>query len=128
MYAIIETGSKQYKVEIGDVIDVELLPGNHGDEIIFDKVMMCADEDKVTVGTPLVENATVVAEMVKHYRGKKVVAFKMKKRKGYRRKIGHRQEITQVTITKILSSEKTPATEEPTAVKEAPATEEATKE
>ena len=100
MHAIIETGGKQYKVAEGDVLFIEKLPHQAGDAIKFDKVLaVLGDEPKF--GAPLVEGATVDASVVKNGKGKKVIVFKYKPKKGYRRKQGHRQPYTKVTIGKI---------------------------
>lgn len=100
MHAIIETGGKQYKVAEGDVLFIEKLPQQAGDEVKFDKVLaVLGDEPKF--GAPLVEGASVDASVVKNGKGKKVIVFKYKPKKGYRRKQGHRQPYTKVTIGKI---------------------------
>ena len=101
MHAIIETGGKQYKVAEGDTLFIEKLPNEAGDNVTFDKVLAVIDGDKITVGTPVVEGAKVDASVVKNGKGKKVIVFKYKPKKGYRRKQGHRQPYTKVTIGKI---------------------------
>ena len=101
MHAIIETGGKQYKVAEGDTFFIEKLPAEAGDAVTFRKVLAVIDGDKLTVGTPVVEGAKVDASVVKNGRGKKVIVFKYKPKKGYRRKQGHRQPYTKVTIGKI---------------------------
>ena len=101
MHAIIETGGKQYKVAEGDTLFIEKLPQEAGETVTFDKVLAVIDGDKLTVGTPVVEGAKVDASVVKNGRGKKVIVFKYKPKKGYRRKQGHRQPYTKVTIGKI---------------------------
>ena len=101
MYAVIETGAKQYKVAAGDTLQVERLGVEAGSSITLDKVLLVNNEGQVTVGTPVVNNASVVADMVKHIRGEKVVTFKMKRRKGYHKTIGHRQELTILKIKEI---------------------------
>ena len=101
MHAIIETGGKQYKVAEGDTLFIEKLPVEAGEAVTFDKVLAVIDGDNVTVGTPVVEGAKVDASVVKNGKGKKVVIFKYKPKKGYRRKQGHRQPYTKVTIGKI---------------------------
>ena len=101
MTAIIETGGKQYKVAEGDTLFIEKLPAEAGDAVTFRKVLAVIDGDKLTVGTPVVEGAKVDASVVKNGRGKKVIVFKYKPKKGYRRKQGHRQPYTKVTIGKI---------------------------
>lgn len=101
MHAIIETGGKQYKVAEGDTLFIEKLPVEAGEAVTFDKVLAVIDGDNVTVGTPVVEGAKVDASVVKNGKGKKVIVFKYKPKKGYRRKQGHRQPYTKVTIGKI---------------------------
>ena len=102
MYAIIQTGSKQYKVAVGDIIEVEKLDLEAGAEVTFDQVLAVAGDDgKLNIGTPMVEGAKVAAKVLDEFRAKKIVAFKMKRRKGYRRTIGHRQTLTRVEITAI---------------------------
>ena len=101
MYAIIETGGKQYKVTEGDTLFIEKLPAEAGDNVTFDKVLAVLDGDKATFGTPVVEGAKVEASVVKNGKGKKVIVFKYKPKKNYRRKQGHRQPYTKVTIGKI---------------------------
>ncbi|EDL62800.1 50S ribosomal protein L21 [Rossellomorea vietnamensis] len=100
MYAIIETGGKQIKVEEGQSIYIEKLAGNEGETVTFDKVLFVGG-DNVKVGSPLVDGATVTAKVEKQGRAKKLVVFKYKPKKNYRRKQGHRQPYTKVTIDKI---------------------------
>lgn len=105
MYAVIETGGKQYRVEPGDVIDVEHLPVDEDDTTVtFDRVLMVRDKDAVQVGSPLVEGASVTASVLDRVRGRKVLVFKMKRRKGYRRRQGHRQGLHRVKIESIASA------------------------
>ena len=102
MYAIMATGGKQYKVKVDDVIEIERLQGEAGDKITFDEVLAVGEEGgELKVGTPQLENAAVEAEVVDQLRGPKLIAFKMKRRKGYRRKVGHRQELTSIKISAI---------------------------
>ena len=101
MNAIIVTGGKQYKVAEGDVVYIEKLNQEAGDTVKFDQVLAILDGDKATFGTPVVEGAKVDASVVKNGKGKKVIVFKYKPKKGYRRKQGHRQPYTKVTIGKI---------------------------
>ncbi len=101
MYAVIATGGKQFKVQEKDVITVELLAGNAGDKVVFDKVLAKGEGADVQVGTPTVDGAKVEAEILEHFRGPKLIAFKMKRRKGYRKRKGHRQELTKVRILSI---------------------------
>jgi large subunit ribosomal protein L21 len=101
MYAVIETGSKQYRVSAGDTLQVERLPVAAGQPVTFDRVLLVSHEGKITAGAPTVAQAAVVADVVEHIRGEKKVAFKMKRRKGYHKKIGHRQELSVVRIKEI---------------------------
>ena len=101
MQAIIVTGGKQYKVAEGDTLFIEKLPVEAGEAVTFDKVLAVIDGENVTVGTPVVEGAKVDASVVKNGKGKKIIVFKYKPKKGYRRKQGHRQPYTKVTIGKI---------------------------
>ena len=101
MNAIIETGGKQYKVAEGDTLFIEKLPVEAGDTVTFDKVLAVLDGDKATFGAPVVDGAKVTASVVKNGKGKKILVFKYKPKKGYRRKQGHRQPYTKVTIGKI---------------------------
>lgn len=102
MYAIVESGGKQYRVEPGAVLALERLPGDVGSRIELDHVLLVADGERVQVGKPLVAGARVVSTIVAHDRGAKIDVFKFKKRKKYRRKTGHRQELTRVRIAEIL--------------------------
>lgn len=101
MYAIIETGGKQYKVSEGDVIYVEKLNASEGEEVTFDKVLAVAKEGGLVVGAPLVSGASVSGKVEKHGKEAKIIVFKYKPKKNYRRKQGHRQPYTKVTISKI---------------------------
>jgi len=101
MYAVLETGSKQYRVSAGDRLEVERLAVEAGQPFTFDRVLMVNNDGKVTVGSPTVASASVVADVVEHIRGEKKIAYKMKRRKGYRKTIGHRQELTVVKIKEI---------------------------
>jgi large subunit ribosomal protein L21 len=100
MYAVIKTGGKQYRVSEGDRLRVEKLPGEPGAQVTFDEVLMIGGE-KVAVGTPVVKGAKVRAEIVTQGRDKKVIVFKFRRRKNYRRKRGHRQPFTELKITSI---------------------------
>ncbi len=104
-YAIIQTGGKQYKVSPGDAIDVEKLPVEEGSQVELDQVMMVSRQGEVSLGTPTVEGARVVAEVTSHGRGKKLIVLKYKAKGRYRRKQGHRQSFTQLTIKDILVGE-----------------------
>ncbi len=102
MYAVIESGGKQYKVSEGTVLKVEKLEAAAGDHLSIDKVLMISDENgNVKVGNPLVKNARVEVEVMEQGRDKKVVVFKYKRRKKYRRKQGHRQPFTKIKVLKI---------------------------
>ena len=98
MYAIIETGGKQYKVTEGDTLFIEKLEAEAGQAITFDKVLAILDGDKATFGAPVVEGASVAATVVKNGKGKKVRIFKYNPKKGYRKRQGHRQPYTKVQI------------------------------
>ena len=102
MYAIIKTGGKQYRVAPGDVLRVERLPGERGDEVVLDQVLLVNDGENVQVGQPLVQGATVRTQIVNQGKGKKVLVFKKKRRKNYRRKQGHRQLFTALQIGEIV--------------------------
>ena len=102
MYAIVETGGKQYRVTPGDVLEVELLEGDVGTAITLDKVLLVSGDAETKVGRPLVANAKVTGEVVAHGRSHKVIVFKKKRRKAYRRTNGHRQSFTKLKITGIV--------------------------
>ena len=101
MYAVIETGGKQYKVAPGQVIQVDRLPVDSGGQVELDKVLLIANEEKVQVGKPLVEGAKVIAESLGEEKGDKVIVFKYKHKVRYRRKKGHRQLYTRLAIKEI---------------------------
>jgi len=101
MYAVIDIGGKQYKVQEGDVVFVDKLAANEGEVVTFDKVLAVSQEGTIIFGRPLVEGATVQAKVLGHGKGKKIVVFKYKPKKNYRRKQGHRQPYTKVQIDKI---------------------------
>lgn len=102
MYAIMQSGGKQYTVKAGDFVELEKLEGEVGAEVVFDTVLAVGEEGgKLNIGTPVVAGAAVKAEIVDQFRGKKIVVFKMKRRKSYRRTQGHRQSLTRVKITAI---------------------------
>lgn len=100
-YAVIETGGKQYRVKTGDSLNVELLKGEPGSAVELTSVLALSNGQDLKVGTPRVSGAVVKAEIVKQTKGPKVVAFKKKRRKGYERKVGHRQPLTALRITSI---------------------------
>ncbi len=102
MYAVIKTGGKQYKVSEGDVLNFEKIEGDKGDTVSFDEVLLISGNEEVRVGTPFVEGAKVVGEIVSQGRGPKIIVFKMKRRKGYSKKTGHRQDLTSLKIKEIV--------------------------
>ena len=104
MYAVLETGGKQYRVTAGDTLEIERLAVEAGKPVTFDRVLLVNADGKITVGVPTVTGATVVADVVKHIRGEKKLTFKMTRRKGYHKSIGHRQELTVVKVVEIKSS------------------------
>jgi len=101
MYAVIQTGGKQYRVATGDRLRVEKLPGDRGATLTFDNILMVGGEGSARVGTPTVVGVKVTAEVVAQDRAKKIIVFKFKRRKNYRRKHGHRQSYTELKITGI---------------------------
>jgi len=101
MYAIIKTGAKQHKVSEGDVLFVEKLAGDKGTEVVFNEVLMVSNDNAVKIGKPFVEGAKVVGEIIIQTKGPKLIIGKMKRRKGYRKKTGHRQELTSMKIKNI---------------------------
>ncbi|MEI8176338.1 MAG: 50S ribosomal protein L21 [Candidatus Omnitrophota bacterium] len=101
MYAIIETGSKQYKVQKGDVFEVESLEVEKGAEIALDKVLFYAQGTSYEIGTPHIAGAKVLCDVVRHMRGEKTIAFTYRRRKNSRKKTGHRQELTQLKVKEI---------------------------
>jgi len=103
MYAVIKTGGKQYKVAAGDKLKVEKLAGDVGSKVVIDKVLLIADGDKTTIGAPLVAGAKVNATVVSHGRGDKVMIFKFRRRKHYRKTQGHRQSFTEIQIDTIAA-------------------------
>ena len=101
MYAVIQTGGKQYRVAPGDDVKIEQLPGEIGDTVTFDKVLLTSDGENIELGKPYLENTTVTGRITRHSRDRKVVVLKYKRRKGYRRKKGHRQDFTLIKIDNI---------------------------
>ncbi|CAG7631190.1 50S ribosomal protein L21 [Paenibacillus solanacearum] len=101
MYAIIETGGKQYKVQEGDVVYIEKLTAGEGESVTFDRVLAVSKEGGLVVGAPTVSGASVSGKVEKHGKGEKIIVFKYKAKKNYRRKQGHRQPYTKVVIEKI---------------------------
>ena len=104
MYAIVEIAGQQFKVAKDQKVFVHRLAGEEGDKVAFDKVLLAADGDKVTLGAPVIEGAQVGAKITRHLKGDKVIVFKKKRRKGYRVKNGHRQSLTEIIIEDIVTS------------------------
>lgn len=102
MFVVVETGGKQYKVSVGSMVNVEKLKANVGDEVVLDKVLLVGKEDEVIIGQPYVEGAKVIAKVVRQDKYPKVIVFKFKRKKHYRRKYGHRQPYTQLSIKEIV--------------------------
>ena len=100
-YAVVETGSKQYRVKAGDVLDVELLAVEPGKKIDLAPVLAVSDGKDLKIGTPEITQVKVTATVIKHFRGDKIVSFKASRRKNYQRKVGHRQELTSLKIDSI---------------------------
>jgi len=101
MFAIIETGGKQYKVEVGQVVEIEKLDLDEGKKVVFDKVLLVGDDKETKVGTPFVMGSTVEGKVVEHGKADKITVFKMKPKKRYMKKQGHRQTFTAVEITTV---------------------------
>ena len=114
-YCVIETGSKQYRVKAGDTLEIERLAIEAGQPVTFDRVLLVNNDGQLSVGSPTVAEAAVVADVVEHIRGDKKIAFKMKRRKGYHKTIGHRQELTVVKIKEIRTQGRTATSEAPAA-------------
>src|SRR5438270_11802359 len=106
MFAVIKSGGKQYKVSVGQRLEVDRLPVEVGKQVQFDKVLLISDAANITVGSPLVEDAMVLATATAHNRGKKLIVFKYKSKKRYRHRRGHRQELTTFTIDDIVADGK----------------------
>jgi len=109
MYAVIRTGGKQYRVAPDDIIEVEKLSGEAGEIIQFSEVLMLGGDGSARIGAPTVSGASVAAQVIEQKRGEKILVFKKKRRKNYRRKKGHRQHLTAVRITEILTGGKKPS-------------------
>lgn len=103
MYAVVKTGGKQYRVAVGDRIVVERLAAEPGAEITLDQVLLVEQDGDVKVGTPIVDGAKVIANVDAQSKGKKLIVFKMRPKKRYRRKTGHRQQLTELTIKDIVA-------------------------
>jgi len=109
MYAVIETGGKQYRVEVGTELEVELLDGAAGDSIKLERILLVADGDTAAIGRPIVEGASVAAEVVRRDRGEKLISFKYRPKARRRVKKGHRQELTRLEVTEIKMLTRKPA-------------------
>lgn len=101
MYAVVRSGGRQYRAEVGSTIDVEKLPYDENQSIVLDDVLLIGDGDGTVIGTPRVEGASVKATVVKQFRGKKIIVFRYRHRNSYRRKTGHRQYYTRLRIDDI---------------------------
>jgi large subunit ribosomal protein L21 len=101
MYAVIKTGGKQHKVSEGDVLSVEKINGNKGDTVSFDEVLMVAKDGKINLGAPYLDGVKVVGEIMEQTKDRKITVFKMKRRKGFHKKTGHRQRLTRMKIREI---------------------------
>ncbi len=101
MYAVIKTGGKQYRVSEGDLLRVEKIDGEKGSVVSFNEVLMVSKDDDIRIGKPFVEGAVVLGEIVDNAKGPKITIFKMKRRKGFRKKTGHRQSLTSLKIKEI---------------------------
>ncbi len=108
MFAVIRTGGKQYRVQEGDILEVEKLRKKEGQKVVFKEVLLVEDGDSVLLGMPLVDKAQVKAEVVENFKDEKIIIFKKKRRKQYRRTTGHRQELTRVKIEQIIAEAKAP--------------------
>lgn len=106
MYAVIETGGKQYKVKEGDTIEIEKVVGEPGEELAFDRVLLIGEGKDCAIGQPEVPGSKVIGELLRHDRDKKIIVGTFKKRKKYRRKMGHRQSISVVRIKQIVTPQK----------------------
>jgi large subunit ribosomal protein L21 len=102
MYAVIETGGKQYRVQPGDTVVVETLPGESGDAVEFSRVLLISDDESVAVGRPVIEGARVTGQIVDQVLGEKLTVYKFKRRKNYRKRNGHRQPYTAVKIDSVI--------------------------
>lgn len=102
MFAVIKTGGKQYRVQAGDVLQIEKLNVEEGQKITFNQVLLIDDEKRTLIGTPFLKNAQVKAEVIENFKDKKIIVFKKKRRKQYQKKIGHRQQLTRIKIEEII--------------------------
>lgn len=101
MYAIVQTGGKQYRVKEGERLRIEKIPGDVGSKVTLNTVLMVKKDNKVLIGTPKVANAKIEGTIVRHGRGRKILVFTFKRRKGYEKRRGHRQDFTEITVDKI---------------------------
>ena len=109
MFAVLKTGGKQYKVAKNDIIEIERLPGEAGETIVFDQILMVGDGTGATAGAPLIAGASVAGTLLEQAKGDKIIIFKKRRRHNYRRKRGHRQELSVVRIDEILTDGAKPA-------------------
>ena len=124
MFAVIKSGGRQYKVSVGQTLEVNRLPVDDGAQVKFDEVLLISDENGSMIGTPLVDNAMVLATAVKQGRGEKLIVFRYKSKKRFRHRRGHRQELTILTIDDIVADGKSLITGNAPVAKETPAEEE----
>jgi len=117
MFAVIKTGGKQFRVQEGDILDIERLGQEEGQKITFDNVLLVEDDKNTLIGTPVVEKAQVIGEVMENFKDKKILVFKKKRRKQYRKTSGHRQLLTRVRIEKIVLGAEAPKKEAPPAKK-----------
>jgi len=103
MYAVVKTGGKQYRVEKDDILKIEKIEGDAGDQITLSDVLFVGEGDKISVGAPLVEGAAIAGEILEQKRDRKIIIFKKRRRQNYRRKAGHRQHLTVIRVTDILT-------------------------
>lgn len=103
MFAVVKSGGKQYRVQPGQIFEVEKIEGAVGDKIMLDNILLLEDEKNLHIGHPLVKDALVETQIIRHLKDKKVIIFKMKKRKGYHKKQGHRQQLTSLKVIDIHS-------------------------
>lgn len=104
MYAVVKTGGKQYRVEKDDILKIEKIDGDAGDQIVLDDVLFVGDGDAVSIGAPRVEGAAIAGEILEQKRDRKIIIFKKRRRQNYRRKAGHRQHLTVIRVTDILTN------------------------
>ena len=112
MFAIIKTGGKQYKIQVGDILSVEKIPAEAGQKLLFNQVLLIADDNETMIGTPYLDQAAVRAEVLENFKDEKVIVFKKKRRKQFRRTRGHRQELTRLRVDLIVRDVSTLPAEE----------------